>query len=76
MAYDKSLDVQSFNEVVEMDKTRITIGVWQYNGGIKKLQIGRENIVDGQWSFTKLSRMTRPEVEAVLPIIIRAVEVM
>jgi hypothetical protein len=77
MAYDPKLDASSFKELVEIsDKTRISISVWSYNGGIKRLQLSRENMVDGEWNFTKLGRMSKPEIEAVLPIIIQAVEVM
>ena len=76
MPYDQSLDVSSFKEVYETEKTRITVSVWSYNGAPNKIQISRENMVEGEFSFTKLGRMNKDEIEAVLPIIIRAVEVM
>lgn len=74
--YDQSLDVSLFKEIVDLENTRITVGVWCYNGGRNKIQIGRENLVDDQWNFTKLGRMSKQEIEGCLPIIIRAVEVM
>ena len=77
MPYDQSLDVSSFKESLEIGKTRITVSVWSYNGAPNKIQISRENMLEGdQWGFTKLGRMNKDEVEAVIPIIIRAVEVM
>lgn len=77
MPYDKLLDVNFFNELAfDTDKTRINVSVWGYDGKEKKIQITRENIVDREWSFTKLGRMNKQEIESVLPIIIKAVEVM
>ena len=75
MPYDKSLDVESFKEAKEFDSSRITVGVYSYNGGEKKLQITRENRDQSEeWRFAKLGRMTKPEVKEVVPIILRAVE--
>lgn len=76
MPYNAELDVSSFKEVVNLDTTRINISVHSYNCGVNKIQITRENFVDGIWSFTKLGRMNKIEIEAVLPIIIKASEVM
>jgi hypothetical protein len=77
MPYDKSLDVEVFKEVKEMDGTRITVGVYSYNGGEKKLQVGRENQdASGEWRFSKLGRMTKDEAQAVLPVMMKAVESM
>ncbi|MBF0331007.1 MAG: hypothetical protein HQL17_03660 [Candidatus Omnitrophica bacterium] len=77
MPYDKSLDVDVFKQVIELDGTRITVGVFSYNGGEKKLQIGRENQdASGEWRFSKLGRMVKAEVEAVGPIMTKALESM
>ncbi|NTV29268.1 MAG: hypothetical protein HGA80_04220 [Candidatus Omnitrophica bacterium] len=77
MPYEKSLDVEVFKEVKELDGTRITIGVFSYNGGEKKLQVGRENQdASGEWRFSKLGRMTKPEAQAVIPVMMKAVESM
>ena len=77
MPYDKSLDVDVFKEVKEFEGSRITIGVFSYNGGEKKLQLGRENQdASGEWRFSKLGRMTKVEVQAVVPVMLKAVESM
>jgi len=77
MPYDKSLDVESFKQSVEFDETRITVGVFSYNEGAKKLQLSRENYnPDGEWRFAKLGRMTKDEASAILPIMQKAVESM
>jgi hypothetical protein len=77
MPYDKSLDVDVFKEVKEFDGSRITVGVFSYNGGEKKLQLGRENQdASGEWRFSKLGRMTKDEVQAVVPVMMKAVESM
>ena len=77
MPFDKSLDNNLFSEVCEFEATRITVGVFSYNNGPKKLQLSRENKNDSdQWTFSKLGRMTKEEVEAVIPNIQKAVEAM
>ncbi len=77
MPYDKSLDVDVFKEVKEFEGSRITIGVFSYNNGEKKLQLGRENQdASGEWRFSKLGRMTKVEVQAVVPVMLKAVESM
>jgi hypothetical protein len=78
MPFDKSLDQKLFAETVEFETTRITVGVFSYNEGEKKLQLSRENRNPntGDWSFAKLGRMIREEAEAVIPHMQKAVEVM
>jgi hypothetical protein len=77
MPYDKSLDVEIFKEIKEFDGTRVTVGVFSYNNGEKKMQVGRENQVStGEWRFSKLGRMTKDEVQAVVPLMMKAVESM
>ena len=74
MPYDASLDVSVFKEVKEFEGTRITVGVFSYNNGPKKLQVGRENQdAGGEWRFSKLGRMVKDEVTAVVPIMTKAV---
>ena len=65
-----------FDEQVKAFETsRITVGVFQYNDGEKKLQISRENMSqNGEWSFAKLGRMFKDEVEAVIPAMQKALE--
>jgi nuclear transport factor 2 (NTF2) superfamily protein len=75
MPYDKSLDVETFKEVKEFEDTRITVGVYSYNDGAKKLQLTRENRGQSdEWRFTKLGRMTKQEAQEIIPIMMKAVE--
>ena len=75
MPYDKSLDVETFKEVKEFEDTRISIGVFSYNSGQKKLQMTRENKNQAEeWRFTKLGRMTKAEAQEVIPVMMKAVE--
>ena len=77
MPYDQSLDVETFKETKEFEKTRVTIGVFSYNGGAKKLQLTRENLDQNeQWRFAKLGRLTKEEAREIIPIMLRAAEKM
>jgi len=70
MPYDSSLDEQVFSKAWETDAGRLTVSVYSYNKGQKKLQITRENRnVEGGLRFTKLGRMDKEEVVAILPLI-------
>lgn len=75
MPYDPSLDAESFKEIKEFDNTRITVGVFAYNEGAKKLQVVRENKNQSdEWRFAKLGRMTKEEAKEIVPIMMKAVE--
>tara|TARA_Y100000310_G_C20465028_1_gene707191 strand:+ start:640 stop:873 length:234 start_codon:yes stop_codon:yes gene_type:complete len=75
MAFDKSLDKALFRESVEFETTKITVSVFSYNEGTPKLQISRENkSAEGELRFSKLGRMIKEEVEAVLPLIEKSKE--
>ena len=77
MPYDKSLDVESFKEVKEFPDSRISVGVFSYNGGEKKLQISRENKDQNEeWRFAKLGRMNKQEAKEIVPLLMKAVEKM
>ena len=76
MPYDKSVDIDVFKETKEFEDSRITVGVFSYNGGEKKLQISRENKTAEEWRFAKLGRMTKEEVAEILPLINKAFEKM
>ncbi|MBN1870208.1 MAG: hypothetical protein JW847_06525 [Candidatus Omnitrophica bacterium] len=77
MPYDQSLDVATFKETKEFQDTRITVGVFSYNGGAKKLQVSRENRnQDEEWRFAKLGRMTKEEAKEIIPIMAKALETM
>jgi len=75
MPFDKSLDVEIFKETKEFEDTRISVGVYQYNEGLKKLQMSRENMnAEGDWRFAKLGRMTKEEAAEAAPLIAKAIE--
>lgn len=76
MAFDKSLDKELFAETVDFETTKIKVGVYSYNENTPKLQISRENLNanSGEWTFAKLGRMVKAEVEAVLPLMQKALE--
>ena len=70
MPYDSSLDNQIFTKSWEGEGTKISVSVYSYNNGPKKLQISRENFdAEGQPRFAKLGRMTKEELQAILPFL-------
>ena len=75
--FDKSLDKELFSQVIAFETTRITVGVFSYNDGEKKMQVSRENMSqNGEWSFAKLGRMFKDEAEKVIPVMEKALEKM
>ena len=77
MPYEKSLDMELFKEVKEFTDTRLTVGVFSYNNGEKKLQISRETVdQSGEWRFAKLGRLNKNEAKEIIPIMMKAVEKM
>lgn len=77
MPYDQSLDVETFKETKEFERTRITVGIFSYNGGAKKLQLTRENMDQSEaWRFAKLGRLTKEEAMEIIPIMLKAAEKM
>ncbi|MBU1042789.1 MAG: hypothetical protein KJ915_00100 [Candidatus Omnitrophica bacterium] len=77
MAYNAELDKKLFSKDWESEMDKITVSVYAYNEGQKKLQISRNSRdKDGEYRFAKLGRMTKPEVEAILPFIQEAVSFM
>ena len=74
MPYDSSLDQNLFSKSVETENDRLTVSVYSYNQGVKKLQITRENrTAEGGFRFTKLGRVTKQEIESILPLIQEAI---
>lgn len=70
MPYDKELDECVFTKSWENDTERMTVSIYSYNKGTKKLQITRENKNNqGDYRFAKLGRLTKEETEALLPLI-------
>lgn len=77
MPFDQTLDISSFKESKEFMDTRITVGVFSYNEGPKKLQVTRENKTQTEeWRFAKLGRMTKDEAAEIVPIMAKAIESM
>lgn len=71
--FDKSLDKELFSESVTVGRSKLTVAVFSYNGGTSKLQISRENTnAEGEGSFAKLGRITKEELEVILPLIEKA----
>jgi hypothetical protein len=74
MPYDSSLDEQLFAKTLDAEDGRITVSVYSYNNGAKKLQIVRENKdPEGNFRFAKMGRLTKAEVEGILPFIQEAI---
>ena len=70
MPYDKELDECVFVKSWENDAERMTVSIYFYNKGTKKLQFTRENRdSQGGYRFAKLGRLTKEEIEALLPLI-------
>lgn len=77
MPYDSNLDEKLFSKHIENDTDRLTVSIYSYNKGTKKLQISRERRdAQGELKFAKLGRMTKEETESVLPLIQQAIKEM
>ena len=75
MPYDHSLDESLFSKAWETESERLTVSVYSYNKGTRKLQISRENKTEqGEYRFAKLGRLNKEEVTAILPLIQEALE--
>lgn len=71
--FDKSLDKELFSRSVELGRSKLTVAVFSYNAGPAKLQITRENKnAEGEFTFTKLGRLSKEELEVILPLIEKA----
>jgi len=70
MPYDSSLDEKLFSKSWESENSKITVSIFSYNKAASKLQISRENKTpEGDYRFTKLGRVTKEEIQAILPLI-------
>ena len=76
MAFDKTLDKELFSESVEFATSKIIVAVFSYNNGQAKLQLSRENIEGSSFPFSKLGRMTKEEVEKIMPLMEKALKKM
>jgi len=70
MPYDPNMDECVVSKSLETEMGRIVISIYSYNQGQKKMQLSRENKdKQGNLRFAKLGRMTKEEIEGVLPLI-------
>ena len=70
MPYDTNLDERLFVKEWENETGKIVVSVYSYNNGPKKLQIIREiKGRDGNFVFAKLGRLSKDELQAILPFI-------
>jgi hypothetical protein len=77
MPYETSLDNQLFSQSWDYGAGRIVVSVYSYNNGPKKLQIVREvKNRQGRANFVKLGRLSKDELQGILPIIQEALTVM
>lgn len=77
MPYDASLDEQVFSKEYETQDGKIIVSVHSYNNGPKKLQVSRE-VKDrtGNFIFARLGRLSKEEMEGILPFIKEALVLM
>ncbi len=77
MPYNNSLDQKHFSKSFDKENGRISVSVYSYRNGPKKLQITREmKDREGNFSYVRLGRLSREELEAILPLIKEAMELM
>jgi predicted transcriptional regulator len=77
MPYDASLDEQLFSKSWENDTGKIVVSVYSYNNGAKKVQITRElQDREGRPAFAKLGRLSKEELQGILPLLQEAQSVM
>jgi predicted transcriptional regulator len=70
MPYDAKLDKQLFSKFIEDEDDKLTVSVYSYNNGAKKLQISRESKdAEGNLRFAKMGRLTKAELQAILPFL-------
>ncbi len=77
MPYDASLDAQIFTKSWESDTDKVTVSVYSYNNGPRKVQIVREiKNREGEYTFTKLGRLSKDELQGILPSLQEALKSM
>lgn len=77
MPYNPKLDECLSSKAWESDAMRITVSIYSYNKGAKKLQITRENKAsDGEFRFARLGRLSKEEITGVLPLVEEAMKLM
>ena len=77
--FNSRLDLETYKESKEFDNDmKLTVSIHSYDGGAKKLQISREgkNKIDGEWRFLRLGRLSRIEIEGLMPMLTKALDEM
>ena len=70
MPYDANLDQCTFSKSYETEIGKLTVGIYSYNNGPKKVQISRETRGnEGDLKFSKMGRLTKEELQGVLPFL-------
>ena len=77
MPYDSTLDQQLFTKEWGAENNRISVSVYSYKNGPRKLQISREvKDREGNFIFARLGRLAKEELEGILPLISEAMKIM
>ncbi|MFH1876412.1 MAG: hypothetical protein ABH865_05945 [Candidatus Omnitrophota bacterium] len=77
MPYDSGLDEQKFSKFFDTANGRIIVSIYSYNSGPNKLQLAREiKNADGNFTFTKLGRISKEELQGIMPLIQEAIAAM
>lgn len=77
MPYDTSLDVEIFSKDYDYDGGKIVVSVHSYNNGPKKMQIVRQiKDREGNFTFAKLGRLSKEDLEGTLPLMQEAMKSM
>lgn len=78
MPYNSQLDEEVFSKAWEASEGgKIVVSVHSYNKGAKKLQITRElQDREGKPVFAKLGRLSKEEIEGIMPLIQEAAKLM
>jgi len=75
MPYDASLDNALTTKTHENENGCLSVNVYSYNNGPRKLQISRQTKDrEGNLKFAKLGRLSKDEIEAILPLINEVLE--
>ncbi len=75
MPYDPSMDQCLFTKSHETETGKLTVGIYSYNNGPKKVQISRETRGgEGELKFAKMGRLTKEELQALMPFLQEALK--
>lgn len=66
VGYDKNLDKQIYNRVIENPGFNILLSIWSYNHGGPKIQLIRYSFNEEKLIFAKLGRLTQLEAESIM----------